>query len=135
MKKTLATLLIVSLCSAESAMAAVDKYKVNMRVALKGTNPISVATVAKPGKKTFYSELSEDGRSETLVEMVARRSQQDKKKGLMMDVTVTRRVKGHQKIMERAKFFAPENEEFEMGMNSAGRTSGNLALAVMAHQI
>lgn len=135
MKKFFATLILTSLVSVPFAEAAPQKYKVNMRVALKGISPISVATVAKSGKKAYYSEISEDGKSETLVEMVARRSEQDRKKGLMMDVTVTRRVRGHQKIMEKARFFAPENEEYEMGMNSTGKTKGNLALAVMAHQI
>lgn len=135
MKKLFALLVLASLSTASTAWAAPQKYKVNMRVALKGVSPISVATVTKPGKKTFYSEISEDGKSETLVEMVAKRSQQDRKNGLMMDVTVTRRVRGHQKIMEKARFFAPENEEFELGMNSTGRTKGNLALAVMAHQL
>lgn len=118
-----------------NSLAAVPSYKVNMRVGLKGSSPISINTVAKSGKKSFVSEISDDGQNETLVEVYAKKSQVNKKNGLYMDVTVTKRVRGQKKITERAQIFAPENQEMEFGMNSKGRTAGNLSLAVMAHQL
>lgn len=118
-----------------NSWAAAPAYKVNMRVGLKGSAPISVNTVAKSGKKSFVSEISDDGQNETLVEVFARKSQVNKKDGLYLDVTVTKRVRGQQKLTERAQVFAPENQEMEFGMNSKGRTAGNLSLAVMAHQL
>ncbi|MFV8257931.1 hypothetical protein ACNQKP_09000 [Bdellovibrio bacteriovorus] len=117
------------------SLAAAPSYKVNMRVGLKGASPISINTVAKSGKKSFVSEISDDGQSETLVEVFARKSQVNKKDGLYMDVTVTKRVRGQKKLAERAQIFAPDNQEMEFGMNSKGRTAGNLSLAVMAHQL
>ena len=117
------------------AGAAVPQYKVNLRVNLKGQNPFSINTVAKPGKKTFISQFSDDGQTETLVALVARRSQVQSKDGLTMDVQVTRRVRGEQKITERAQIFAPENQEMEFGVNSRGKSAGNLSLAVMAHKL
>lgn len=117
------------------SLAAAPQYKVNMRVGLKGSSPISVNTVAKSGKKSFISEISDDGQSETLVEVFAKKSQVNNKNGLYMDVVVTKRVRGQMRISERAQIFAPENQEMEFGMNSKGRTAGNLSLAVMAHKL
>jgi hypothetical protein len=111
------------------------QYKVNLRVNLKGQNPFSINTVAKPGKKAFISEFSDDGQVETLVALVARKTQSQNKDGLVMDVLVTRRVRGQEKISERAQIFAPENEEMEFGVNSRGKMAGNLSLAVMAHKL
>ena len=117
------------------ASEAAPQYKVNLRVNLKGQSPFSVNTVAKPGKKTFISQFSDDGQTETLVALVARKSQSQSKDGLAMDVIVTRRVRGEEKISERAQLFAPENEEMEFGVNSRGKADGNLSLAVMAHKL
>lgn len=114
---------------------AIPQYKVNMRVGLKGQAPLSINTVTKSGKKSYISEFSDDGQSETIVEVLAKKSQQNRRDGLLMDVTVTKRVKGQKKISERAQIFAPENQEMEIGMGSKGRTAGNLSLAVMAHQL
>lgn len=121
--------------SALGVQAATPNYQVNMRVGLKGQSPISINTVAKSGKKSFVSQFSDDGQTETLVEVFAKKSHVDKRDGLLMDVQVTKRVRGQQKISERAQIFAPENQEMEFGMNSKGRTAGNLSLAVMAHQL
>lgn len=118
-----------------SSWATAPQYKVNMRVGLKGSSPISVNTIAKSGKKSFISEISDDGQSETLVEVFAKKSQVNNKNGLYMDVVVTKRVRGQMRISERAQIFAPENQEMEFGMNSKGRTAGNLSLAVMAHKL
>ncbi|KYG60867.1 hypothetical protein AZI85_10410 [Bdellovibrio bacteriovorus] len=118
-----------------SALAAPSSYKVSMRVGIKGQSPISVNTVAKSGKKSFVSQFSDDGQTETLVEVFAKKSQVKNKNGLYMDVLVTKRVKGQSKVTERAQIFAPENQEMEFGMNSKGRMAGNLSLAVMAHKL
>lgn len=117
------------------AAKAASQYKVNLRVNLKGQTPFSINTVAKPGKKTFISQFSDDGQTETLVALVARKSQSQSKEGLAMDVQVTRRVRGQEKISERAQIFAPDNQEMEFGVNSRGKTAGNLSLAVMAHKL
>jgi hypothetical protein len=67
--------------------------------------------------------------------LVARKGQVQNKEGLNLDVQVTRRVRGQPKMTERAQLFAPDNEEMEFGVNSKGRTAGNLSLAVMAHEL
>lgn len=142
--KNMLSLLAATLLISTSAVAAIpptkfkspkNQYKVNLRVNLKGQSPFSINTVAKSGKKTFISQFSDDGQTETVVELVARKSQSQNKDGLAMDVQVTRRVRGQEKISERAQIFAPENEEMEFGVNSKGRTAGNLSLAVMAHKL
>jgi hypothetical protein len=113
----------------------VPKYKVAMRLGLKGAAPMSINTIAKSGKKSYISEISDDGQNETLVELYARKSQQNNKNGLYIDVTVTKRVRGQKKSSERTQIFAPDNQEMEVGMNSRGRSAANLSLAVMAHQL
>jgi hypothetical protein len=113
----------------------VPTYKVAMRLGLKGGAPMSINTIAKSGKKSYISEISDDGQSETLVELYARKSQQNNKNGLYMDVTVTKRVRGQKKSSERTQIFAPDNQEMEVGTNSRGRSAANLSLAVMAHQL
>ncbi|MFM6930188.1 MAG: hypothetical protein ACKOX6_17080 [Bdellovibrio sp.] len=135
MTKVFISTVAASIFLSFSAFAATPQYKVNMRVGLKGQAPLSINTVAKSGKKSFVSEFSDDGQSETIVEVFAKKSQQNRRDGLLMDVTVTKRVKGQQKISERAQIFAPENQEMEMGVGAKGRTAGNLSLAVMAHQL
>ena len=134
MKKVFCSIVLASLFSIP-ALAAKPQYKVNMRVGLKGQAPISINTIAKSGKKSFVSQISDDGQTETLVEVLARKTQQNRKDGLMMDVTVTRRVRGMERATEKAQIFAPDNQEMEFGMNSKGRTAGNLSLAVMAHKL
>ncbi|MNL40954.1 hypothetical protein D3C87_1633350 [compost metagenome] len=111
------------------------KYKVNMRVGLKGSAPISVNTAVRSGKKAYISEISDDGQNETVVELYARKSQVNNKKGVYMDVLVTKRIRGQKKFAERAQVFAPENQELEFNMNSKGKTQGSLGLAVLAHEI
>ena len=126
---------IALIFSSVSALAAVPKYKVNMRVGLKGSAPIAVNTAVKSGKKAYISEISDDGQNETVVELYARKSQVNNKKGVYMDVTVTKRVRGEKRVSERAQVFAPENQELEFNMNAKGKTQGNLGLAVLAHEI
>lgn len=135
MKKSILSLVSASFLISATSLAATPQYKVNLRVGLKGQSPFSVNTVTKSGKKTFVSHFSDDGQTETLVEVFAKKSQVNKKSGLYMDVSVTRRVRGQEKASERAQVFAPDNQEMEFGMNSKGKTAGNLSLAVMAHQL
>lgn len=113
----------------------VPKYKVAMRLGIKGAAPMSINTIARSGKKTFISEISDDGQSETLVELFARKSQQNNKNGIYLDVTVTKRVRGLKKSSERTQIFAPDNQEMEVGTAGRGRSASNLSLAVMAHQL
>ncbi|WII71663.1 hypothetical protein QJS83_14435 [Bdellovibrio sp. 22V] len=135
MTKSFFSAVTASVLFSISSFAATPAYKVNMRVGLKGQSPISINTVAKSGKKSFVSQFSDDGQTETLVEVYSKKSHVNKKDGLYMDVVVTKRVRGQSKITERAQVFAPENQEMEFGMNSKGRTAGNLSLAVMAHKL
>ena len=114
--------------------SSVPQYQVNMRLGLKGQSPIAINTVAKSGKKTYISEFSDDGQSETLVEMYAKKSQVNHRDGIYMDVTVTKRVRGIKKASEHTQLFAPENQEMEVGEGGRGRTAG-LSLAVMAYQL
>lgn len=135
MKKSILSIVTASIFFSINSWAAAPNYKVSMRVGLKGQSPISINTVAKSGKKSFVSQFSDDGQTETLVEVFAKKSQVNRKDGLFMDVLVTKRVRGQSKVSERAQIFAPENQEMEFGMNSKGRTAGNLSLAVMAHKL
>lgn len=134
MKTSILIIMSAALFISVPAFAA-PQYKVNMRIGLKGQSPISINTVAKSGKKTFISEFSDDGQTETLVEVFAKKSQVNKKNGLYMDVAVTKRVRGQEKASERAQLFAPDNQEMEFGMTAKGKTAGNLSVAVMAHQL
>jgi hypothetical protein len=135
MKKSILSIVSASFFISVTAFAAKPQYKINLRVGLKGQSPISINTVTKSGKKAFISQFSDDGQTETLVEVFAKKSQVNNKNGLYMDVAVTKRVRGQEKATERAQVFAPDNQEMEFGMNSKGRTAGNLSLAVMAHQL
>lgn len=112
-----------------SQAAPKAQYQMNMRVGVKGSAPMSINTPIKAGKKASVTELSEDGQVETSVLVSARKSTVDSKSGLMMDVTVTKRVKGQIKFNERAQMFAPENEEKELKQAKA------LSLAVVVHQL
>lgn len=135
MKKSFFSVVAATFLFSMQSLAAVPSYQVNLRVGLKGQSPISVNTVAKSGKKSFVSEISDDGQTETLVELVAKKSQVNRRDGIFMDVTVTKRVRGVKKASERAQIFAPENQEMEFGVGSKGRMAGNMSLAVMAHQL
>ncbi|MGE5086883.1 MAG: hypothetical protein ACM3MG_11325 [Bacillota bacterium] len=135
MTKVFISTVAASILLSVSAFAAAPQYKVNMRVGLKGQAPLSINTVTKSGKKSFISEFSDDGQSETIVEVLAKKSQQNRRDGLLMDVTVTKRVRGQMKLSERTQIFAPENQEMEVGVGTKGRMAGNLSLAVMAHQL
>lgn len=117
------------------AEAAVTNYKVNMLVGLKGQSPISINTFAKSGKKTSVSQFSDDGQVETLIEFLAKKSHVNRKEGIYMDVLVTKRVRGQFKVSERAKVFAPDNQEMEFGMNAKGKRQKNLSLAIMAYKL
>lgn len=134
MMRLLVSVMVIPLLMTATAFAA-PHYKVSMLVGLKGQSPFSINTVAKSGKKTFISQFSDDGLTETVVEVFAKKSQVNKKNGLYMDVSVTKRVRGFEKGTERAQIFAPDNQEMEFGMNSKGKRAGNLSLAVMAHQL
>ncbi len=125
----------VSLAAIPPAKVIAPRYKVAMRVNLKGHSPLSINTVAKSGKKTFISQFSDDGQTETLISMYTKRSQLNEQAGLYMDVSVTKRVRGESRVSERAQFFAPDNQEMEFGSSPKGRMKGNLSLAVMAHQL
>jgi hypothetical protein len=135
MIKNVLSTVAVSLLFSVSAWAAVPSYKVNMRVGLKGQAPLSINTVAKSGKKAYISEFSDDGQNETIVEVFAKKANQNRRDGLYMDVSVTKRVRGQKKSQERAQLFVPNNQEMEVGVGTKGRTAGNLSLAVMAHQL
>ncbi|QDK38217.1 hypothetical protein [Bdellovibrio sp. NC01] len=135
MKKSFFSVVATAFLFSAQSFAAVPSYQVNMRVGLKGQAPLAINTVAKSGKKTFISEFSDDGQSETLVEVFAKKSQVNRKEGIFMDVTVTKRVRGVKKASERAQIFAPENQEMEVGVGAKGRMAGNMSLAVMAHQL
>jgi hypothetical protein len=135
MNKFLIGMAAASIFISTSAFAAVRQYKLNMRVGLKGSAPISINTVTKSGKKAYISEFSDDGQNETIVEVMARKANQNSRAGLYMDVTVTKRVRGKQKVSERTQIFAPENQETEYGVSPKGKTAGNLSLAVVAHQL
>ena len=130
-----AATVVLSFGISSSSFAAAPEYQVSMRVGLKGQAPISVNTVAKSGKKSFVSEFSDDGQNETIVEVLAKKSQVNHKDGIFMDVIVTKRVRGVKKASERAQVFALENQEMEFGVGSKGRMAGNMSLAVMAHQL
>ena len=117
------------LLTASISQAAKTQYQMNMRVGMKGSAPLSINTPIKAGKKASVTEMSEDGQIETNVVVTARKSQVDNKPGLMMDVHVTKTVRGQVKFNERAKMFAPENEERELAKAEA------LSLAVVVHQL
>lgn len=115
-------------------------YQVNMRIGIKGAAPISVNTSIKLGKKSFVTELTDDGQTETQVEVSARKSKTDNKSGLMMDLKITKKVKGETKFSERTQMFAPENEEREMKVGATdpatkSRSPKALSLAVVVHQL
>lgn len=126
--------------SAEAAISAqlpkiVPSFKVSLRVGLHGQIPVSFTTVAKSGKKSFITEISDDGQVETSIEMFTKKSQVNNRDGLYMDLTVTKRVRGIKKASERTQVFVPDNQEFEIGENGRGHTAANLSLAIVAHQL
>lgn len=118
--------------TALSSFAARPVYQVNMRLNLKGQTPLALNTAAKTGKKTFVSQFSDDGQVETVVEVLPREIYEDNKKQLKMDLTVTRRVRGQEKLTEKVQLMVPENREIEEGNRQNG---GSLSVAVMAHKL
>lgn len=113
---------------------AVRKYKVNLTIGLKGQLPISVSTLARPGKKSMISELSEDGLKETFIEIYTKEKTIQNKNGLLLDLEVQRRVQGEVKQTERVALFVPENQEIEYGLNTK-RKKSDLSISVLAHQL
>jgi hypothetical protein len=111
------------------------RYNVNMRIGLKGAMPFSINTVARAGKKSSVTEISEDGQTETYVQMTPHKAMRDQKPGLNIDVLVTRTVKGTVKASEKLQIFAFENEESESRMNAQGRGRQDLSIAVLANPI
>ncbi len=110
-------------------------YKVSLRLGLDGQTPVSFNTIAKSGKKTSISEFSDDGQTETLIEMFAKKSTVKTKEGLYLDLTFTKRIQGVKKASGHTQIFAPENQEFEMETGRGRHPPGNLSLAVMAHRL
>lgn len=111
------------------------RYNVNMRIGLKGSMPFSVNTVARAGKKSSVTEISEDGLTETFVQMTPHKAMRDQKPGLNIDVQVTRTVKGQVKTSEKLQVFAFENEESETRMNAQSRGRQDLSVAVLANPL
>lgn len=126
-----------------SAFAAVPKkvfqqgsrYNVSMRIGLKGQTPFSISTVAKAGKKASVTEISEDGQTETFVEMIPHKSFQNQRAGLLIDVIVTKKFRGNVKATEKTQIFAFENQESEMRVGARGKNRQDLSLAVLANPI
>ena len=110
------------------------KYKVNLTIGLKGQMPISVSTLARPGKKSMISDISEDGTKETFIEMHTREKKMQNKSGLLLDLEVQRRVMGEIKQTERVALFVPENQEIEYGLNTK-RKKSDLSVSILAHQL
>ena len=131
--KNILTAMTAVLFSLQGFAKAPD-YQVNLRIGMKGQQPMSINTPMRSGKKTFFSEISDDGQSETLVELYAKKAKENEKDGLLMDVMVTKTVKGQKKYSERTQFFAIENQEIESG-STHGRSRSPLSVAVMAHQL
>lgn len=119
----------------KTSASKLSKYNVNMRIALKGGAPFSVNTVAKAGKKSSVTEISSDGNIETFVQMTPRKSTRDQKSGLVIDLTVIRKIRGEIRASEKMQIFAFENEESEVRLNARGRGQQDLAVAVLANPI
>lgn len=111
------------------------RYNVNMRIGLKGAMPFSINTVARAGKKSSVTEISEDGQTETFVQVTPRKAFRDQKAGLNFDVQVTRKVRGNIKASEKIQIFAFENEESETRLNAQSRGRQDLSVAVLANPI
>lgn len=132
MKKTAGTFVILFLMSTQ-VWGALPKYQVNMRIGMKGVMPISVNSAVKSGKKASFSEISSDGQTETLVEFVPKKSSLRDQKAVLVDVKVTKFVRGQKRAEERAQILAVENQEAEM--TSGKKKNPDLSIAVMAHSI
>ncbi len=135
----LCLVLLLQIILIQTAYSAIDqanvkKYKVNLTIGLKGQMPISVSTLARPGKKSMISELSEDGLKEIFIEMHTREKTVQNKNGLLLDLEVQRRVRGEIKQTEKVALFVPENQEIEFGLNTK-RKKNDLSVSVLAHQL
>lgn len=130
-------LVLALLCATSQCFAGTNKtrlFRVSMRVGIAGSAPIAINSIAKNGKKTSISEFSEDGRTETLVEMIAQKSQLNNRPGVWMDVTVSKRINGKVKATEKTQLFTYENEESEVRIGARGKGKEDLSLAVMARE-
>ncbi len=116
-------------------VSKIVRYNLNMRVGIKGSAPFSVNTVAKNGKKTSITEISEDGQTETFVEILPKRSTMNQKAGLWMDIVVTRKVRGNVKSSDKVQVFAFEDQEAEVHFGSARKGHENLSLGILANTI
>lgn len=143
LSKSALVILLLSLLSFSNVQAAphpikmskVVRYNLNMRVGIKGSAPFSVNTVAKNGKKTSITEISEDGLTETFVEIIPKRSIVNQKTGLWMDIVVTRKVRGNVKSSDKVQVFAYEDQEAEVHFGSARKGHENLSLGILANTI
>lgn len=106
-----------------------------MRIDMKGQLPLSISTPVKTGRKASFTDISPDGKSETLVELISKKSHIGEKEGLWMDVKVTRTVAGLKKAVEQTQIFAIDNQEAEMSKGGVRGKNPDFALAVMAHSI
>ncbi len=126
--------LLTFLFSSAAVEAKTKGFRVSLRVGIAGAAPIAINSYIKNGKKTSISEFSNDGRSETLVEMIAQRSHMNNRKGIWMDVTVSKKVNGKVKATEKTQLFTFENEEAEVRLGARGKGREDLSLAVLAHE-
>lgn len=95
-----------------------------MRVGFPGQSPVSVNTLVNNGKKSTVTEISEDGKTQTSVEVFAKQVSKD---SLQMDLSVTKTVNGKVKKTEKAQILAKEGQEAELQKGS------KLSLGVIAH--
>lgn len=110
-----------------SAQAAIQKkYNLFMRVGFPGQSPVSVNTLVNNGKKATVTEISDDGKTQTSVEVVAKQLGKDT---LQMDLSVIKTVNGKVKKSEKAHILAKEGQEAELQRGS------NLSLGVIAHPV
>lgn len=130
----LAFCLLIIACSAKSETTKSKMFRVSLRVGLAGSAPIAINSLTKNGKKTSISEFSDDGRVETLVELIAQKSQMNNRPGVWMDVKVSKRVNGKIKASEKTQLFTFENEESEVRVGAKGKGREDLSLAVVARE-
>ncbi len=124
------------LAAVEVSAAIPSKYQVSMRIDLKGQLPIAISAPLKTGKKSSFTEIASDGKSETNVVVISKKSKVNEKSGLWMDIKVTRTVAGKIKNEERTQIFAFDNQEAEFSTGKKSRKSSpDFAVSVLAHSI
>lgn len=123
--------LFISIGALNSQGKESDNKKINlvMRVGLPGQIPVSLNTIVKNGKKSTITEISEDGRGATTVEIIAREKNQG---SVLVDLNVTRMIMGKVKNSQKVQILAKEGQEAEL---SSSRGSAKLSLGVIAHAI